>query len=66
MDHEDQTAALLAPSPEFLATVPVFPLIPAIKKDVTVRARQVLSAYIPDVCFREPLTVPLLGSKYSA
>ncbi|KAJ7903703.1 receptor-activated Ca2+-permeable cation channel [Mycena olivaceomarginata] len=35
MDHEDQTAALLAPSPEFLATVPVFPLIPAIKKDVT-------------------------------
>ncbi|KAJ7637601.1 receptor-activated Ca2+-permeable cation channel [Mycena polygramma] len=33
MDHEEQ-AALLAPSPEFLATVPVFPLIPAIKKDV--------------------------------
>ncbi|KAJ7716736.1 receptor-activated Ca2+-permeable cation channel [Mycena maculata] len=32
MDHEEQTA-LLAPSPEFLATVPVFPLIPAIKKD---------------------------------
>ncbi|KAJ7158913.1 receptor-activated Ca2+-permeable cation channel [Mycena filopes] len=35
MDHlEQQTAALLAPSPEFLATVPVFPLIPALKKDV--------------------------------
>ncbi|KAJ7931371.1 receptor-activated Ca2+-permeable cation channel [Mycena leptocephala] len=33
MDHEEQ-AAFLAPSPEFLATVPVFPLIPAIKKDV--------------------------------
>ncbi|KAJ7494620.1 receptor-activated Ca2+-permeable cation channel [Mycena galericulata] len=33
MDHEEQTA-LLAPSPEFLATVSVFPLIPAIKKDV--------------------------------
>ncbi|KAJ6494659.1 receptor-activated Ca2+-permeable cation channel [Mycena vitilis] len=33
MDREEQ-AALLAPSPEFLATVPVFPLIPAIKKDV--------------------------------
>ncbi|KAJ7707806.1 hypothetical protein B0H17DRAFT_1034111 [Mycena rosella] len=36
MDHEDQTAPLLAPSPEFLATVSVFPLIPAIKKDVVV------------------------------
>ncbi|KAJ7127115.1 receptor-activated Ca2+-permeable cation channel [Mycena epipterygia] len=34
MDYEEQTATLLAPSPEFLATVPVFPLIPAIKKDV--------------------------------
>ncbi|KAJ6544785.1 receptor-activated Ca2+-permeable cation channel [Mycena vulgaris] len=34
MDHEEQTAPLLAPSPEFLATVSVFPLIPAIKKDV--------------------------------
>ncbi|KAJ7475729.1 receptor-activated Ca2+-permeable cation channel [Mycena latifolia] len=34
MDHEEQSAALLAPSPEFLATVSVFPLIPAIKKDV--------------------------------
>ncbi|KAJ7227072.1 receptor-activated Ca2+-permeable cation channel [Mycena pura] len=34
MDDEEQ-AALLAPSPEFLASVLVFPLIPAIKKDVT-------------------------------
>ncbi|KAJ7104262.1 receptor-activated Ca2+-permeable cation channel [Mycena belliarum] len=34
MDREEQSAALLAPSPEFLATVPVFPLIPAIKKDI--------------------------------
>ncbi|KAJ6513410.1 receptor-activated Ca2+-permeable cation channel [Mycena sanguinolenta] len=35
MDHEEQPAqALLAPSPEFLATVPVFPLIHAIKEDV--------------------------------
>ncbi|KAJ6577224.1 receptor-activated Ca2+-permeable cation channel [Mycena capillaripes] len=33
MDHEEQ-ATLLAPSPEFLATVLVFPLIPAIKRDV--------------------------------
>ncbi|KAJ6607394.1 hypothetical protein B0H10DRAFT_2072140 [Mycena sp. CBHHK59/15] len=35
MDHEEQATALLAPSPEFLATVKVYPLIPAIKKDVT-------------------------------
>ncbi|KAF7375030.1 hypothetical protein MSAN_00389100 [Mycena sanguinolenta] len=35
MDHEEQPAqALLAPSPEFLATVKVFPLIPAIRRDV--------------------------------
>ncbi|KAF7330430.1 hypothetical protein MVEN_02481800 [Mycena venus] len=33
MDHEEQ-AALLAPSPEFLSTVPVYPLIHALKKDV--------------------------------
>ncbi|KAJ7284865.1 receptor-activated Ca2+-permeable cation channel [Mycena rebaudengoi] len=35
MDHEanQSTASLLAPSPEFLATVKVFPLIPAIKRD---------------------------------
>jgi hypothetical protein len=35
MDHEEQTGALLAPSAEFLATVSVFPLIPAIKRDVS-------------------------------
>ena len=34
MDHENQS--LLAPTPEFLATVKVFPLIPSLKKDVTV------------------------------
>ncbi|KAK7032991.1 hypothetical protein R3P38DRAFT_778928 [Favolaschia claudopus] len=34
VDHEEQNP-FLAPSPEFLATVPVFPLIPALKKDVT-------------------------------
>ncbi|KAJ7274546.1 hypothetical protein B0H12DRAFT_1228255 [Mycena haematopus] len=34
MDEEQPSQALLAPSPEFLATVLVFPLIPAIKKDV--------------------------------
>ncbi|EGO24559.1 hypothetical protein SERLADRAFT_356145 [Serpula lacrymans var. lacrymans S7.9] len=34
MDSEDQTRALLAPSPEFLVSVKVFPLIPYLKKDV--------------------------------
>ena len=34
--EEEQTATLLAPSPETLASVRVFPLIPSIKKDVVV------------------------------
>ncbi|KAH7928247.1 hypothetical protein BV22DRAFT_1126692 [Leucogyrophana mollusca] len=37
MDHEEQsntTQGLLAPSPEFLASLKVFPLIPYLKKDV--------------------------------
>ncbi|KAJ7650403.1 receptor-activated Ca2+-permeable cation channel [Roridomyces roridus] len=33
MDHEEQ-ASLLAPTPSLLATVPVFPLIPALKHDI--------------------------------
>ncbi|KAJ8078670.1 hypothetical protein PM082_012953 [Marasmius tenuissimus] len=34
MDSEDQNTPLLGPSPEALASVKVFPLIPAIRKDV--------------------------------
>lgn len=37
MDPEQPSvAALLAPTPENLASVKVFPLIPALKKDITV------------------------------
>lgn len=36
MDPEDQTDPLLAPSAEYLASIPVFPLIPYLKKDVIV------------------------------
>ncbi|TDL25527.1 receptor-activated Ca2+-permeable cation channel [Rickenella mellea] len=39
MDPEDQVnVALLAPSPELLATVKVFPLLPHLKADVTVNS----------------------------
>jgi hypothetical protein len=34
---EEQTQSLLGPSPESLASVKVFPLIPHLKKDVIVR-----------------------------
>ncbi|GLB40556.1 putative receptor-activated Ca2 -permeable cation channel [Lyophyllum shimeji] len=34
MDHDYEHQGLLAPTPEFLATVKVFPLIPSLKKDV--------------------------------
>lgn len=34
MDPEDPASYLMAPSPEELANVKVFPLIPSIKKDV--------------------------------
>lgn len=33
---EEQSESLLAPTPEFLASVKVFPLIPSIKRDVEV------------------------------
>lgn len=33
---EEQTRSLLSPTPEMLASVKVFPLIPAIKRDVEV------------------------------
>jgi hypothetical protein len=36
MDIEEQTS-LLAPTPEYLETVKVFPLIPHIRKDAMVR-----------------------------
>jgi len=36
MDPEDQTQSLLAPTPEYLASVQVFPLIPYLKRDVIV------------------------------
>jgi len=36
MDIEEQTG-LLAPTPEYLETVKVFPLIPHIRKDAMVR-----------------------------
>lgn len=36
MDPEYQISNLLAPTPEDLASVKVFPLIPSVKKDVTV------------------------------
>ena len=35
-DEEEQTRRLLAPTPEHLASVKVFPLIPSIKRDVIV------------------------------
>ncbi|KAF8150616.1 receptor-activated Ca2+-permeable cation channel [Crassisporium funariophilum] len=37
MDPEQQSS-LLAPTPEYLATVKVFPLIPSLKRDVTVHS----------------------------
>lgn len=42
MDAEQQTS-LLTPSPEDLASVKVFPLIPALKKDVIVSLYPVLN-----------------------
>lgn len=37
-DEEEQSwQKLLAPTPEYLASLKVFPLIPALKKDVMVR-----------------------------
>jgi hypothetical protein len=36
MDPELQTSALLAPTREALSSVKVFPLIPALKRDVLV------------------------------
>lgn len=36
-DEEEQLSKLLAPTPEYLASVKVFPLIPNLKKDVMVR-----------------------------
>lgn len=36
MDEEDSSQGLLAPTPELLASVKVFPLIPRLKKDVLV------------------------------
>ncbi|KAG5636759.1 hypothetical protein H0H81_006949 [Sphagnurus paluster] len=35
MQHDQEYQSLLAPTPEHLASVPVFPLIPALKRDVT-------------------------------
>ncbi|KDQ56997.1 hypothetical protein JAAARDRAFT_35597 [Jaapia argillacea MUCL 33604] len=43
MDTEEQYRGFLAPSPEYLASVKVFPLIPAIKKDVTANIDSALS-----------------------
>lgn len=43
MDPEQPSSALLAPTLENLASVKVFPLIPALKKDVTVCAGLVSS-----------------------
>jgi hypothetical protein len=36
MDPEQQTSALLAPTRELLSSVKVFPLIPALKRDILV------------------------------
>jgi hypothetical protein len=41
MDRESQ--GLLAPTPELLATVKVFPLIPSLKKDVIVSDQRCIS-----------------------
>ena len=43
-DEEEQTRRLLAPTPEHLASVKVFPLIPSIKRDVTVSIVCVISS----------------------
>lgn len=43
MDPEDQATPLLAPSADLLASVKVFPLITALKKDATVRIHPGLS-----------------------
>lgn len=39
MDEEEQSRGLLALTPELLASVKVFPLIPNLKKDILVRRR---------------------------
>jgi len=44
MDPEQQT--LLAPATEGLASVKVFPLIPALRKDVTVSSLSFVSLYL--------------------
>lgn len=41
---EEQTSSLLGPTPEMLAAVKVYPLIPAIKRDVDVSALQSIAA----------------------
>lgn len=41
MDREHQ--GLLAPTPELLATVKVFPLIPSLKKDVIVSSPAIIA-----------------------
>jgi hypothetical protein len=35
-DEEDHWQELLAPTPEYLASLKVFPLIPSLKKDIEV------------------------------
>lgn len=48
MDLEDQSHALLAPTAESLEAVKVFPLIPSLKRDVTVRHRTPLLNRVSD------------------
>lgn len=54
MDTE-QRAGLLAPTEEHLAQVKVFPLIPALRKDVTVRLNCLRSADVLTSLPRIPL-----------
>jgi hypothetical protein len=51
MDRESQT--LLAPTPEFLATVKVFPLIPSLKKDVIVSKMHITPVHCLILFFRK-------------
>ena len=64
MDSEQQTSPLLAPTPETLASVKVFPLIPALKRDVLVSPISVTltSALICHLIFRIQLVCP--GSQF--
>jgi hypothetical protein len=52
-DYEEQYR-LLAPSPEYLASVQVFPLIPRIKNDVTVRFLTMVKKLRSEVRPRKP------------